>query len=37
MDQVLSGLQETDMYVYLGDIVLYASFLAGEISQNLIS
>jgi hypothetical protein len=28
MDQILSGLHETDIYVYLDDIVLYASFLA---------
>jgi hypothetical protein len=27
MDQILSGLQGTDMFVYLDDIVLYASSL----------
>lgn len=27
MDQVLTGLQETELFVYLDDIVLYASSL----------
>jgi hypothetical protein len=33
MDQVLSGLQGTDMFVYLDDIVLYASSLAEHQSK----
>jgi hypothetical protein len=36
MGQVLSGLQGTDMFVYLDDIVLYASFWR-NIDQNLTS
>jgi hypothetical protein len=33
MDQILSGLQRTDMFVYLDDIVLYASSLAEHQSK----
>jgi len=30
MDQVLSGLQRNDMFVYLDDIVIYASSLTEQ-------